>query len=184
MKDLAMNIMAGAGLFPTILGLFVLFHIFRPQKSPADTSNRINKIRLFWFALTRENLFINAFPWLKHDELKNITIEAMPDMPGGHRVWNIRVADQQFAIVTDETGRFILKINSPESGYTENDPILVYQFNRQVHNENVDMADDVRNTRLVRVPHQVLNYLPTKGYPRIDTHTMTLEWYIRPEALK
>ena len=60
-----------AGTLPLALGLFVLFHIFRPQHEPADRSNRINKIRLLWFALTREELFTDRFPWLRRDELAN-----------------------------------------------------------------------------------------------------------------
>lgn len=64
-----------AGLLPLLLGLFVVWHIARPQRPPADTSNRINKIRLLWFVLTREELFVGAFPWLKHDELNNINKE-------------------------------------------------------------------------------------------------------------
>jgi hypothetical protein len=179
-----MQVLIFAGLFPTLIGLFVLFHLFRPQKSPADASNRINKIRLFWFALTRENLFVDSFPWLKNDELKNITIESITVDKDANRVWNIKVNEQQFAIVTDNTGRFILKINSPESGYTENDPILVYQFNKCVHAQNVNMADDVRGSLLVRIPHQVKDYLPTTAYPRIDPQTMTLEWYIAANALQ
>ena len=55
-----------------LLGMFVLYHIFRGQTSPADKSNRINKIRLVWFALTREELFVNTFPWMKNDELDNV----------------------------------------------------------------------------------------------------------------
>jgi len=58
---------------PGMLGLLVLFHVFRPQHSLADTSNRINKIRLFWFALTREELFVDVFPWMKRDEHENIS---------------------------------------------------------------------------------------------------------------
>ena len=54
------------------IGLFVIWHVVRPQKSPADTSNRINKIRLLWFALTREELFVDVFPWLKRDESENV----------------------------------------------------------------------------------------------------------------
>ncbi len=61
------------GIVSLAIGLFVIFHIARPQRSPADTSNRINKIRLFWFCMTRENLFTGTFPWLKHDELDNVT---------------------------------------------------------------------------------------------------------------
>ena len=56
----------------SILGLFLTWHVVRPQKSPTDTSNRINKIRLLWFALTREDLFVDVFPWLKRDEKGNV----------------------------------------------------------------------------------------------------------------
>jgi hypothetical protein len=65
-------ILALLGLAVALLGAFVLFHIFRPQRAPADVSNRINKIRLVWFALTREELFTGTFPWLKRDELDNL----------------------------------------------------------------------------------------------------------------
>lgn len=61
----------GSGCFFTLIGLFTFFHILRSQTSPADTSNRINKIRLWWFVLTREELFADTFPWLKNDELEN-----------------------------------------------------------------------------------------------------------------
>ena len=61
-----------AGMLPLLLGLFVLFHILRPQRPPADRSNRINKIRLVWFVLTREELFIGTFPWLTRDEYDNV----------------------------------------------------------------------------------------------------------------
>ena len=65
-------LLQAAGLVPLAIGLFVIYHIARPQEPPADTSNRINKIRLVWFALTREQLFTEQFPWLKRDELDNV----------------------------------------------------------------------------------------------------------------
>lgn len=55
-----------------LLGYIMLYSILREQKSPADNSNRINKIRLVWFAMTRENLFIPLFTWLRNDELDNV----------------------------------------------------------------------------------------------------------------
>lgn len=61
-----------AGLFPLAVGMFVLWHIVRPQNKPADTSNRINKIKLLWYALTREELFVDVFPWLTRDEGENV----------------------------------------------------------------------------------------------------------------
>lgn len=75
------NIILGLLLLPSLLGLFMLWHIFRPQQKPADTSNRINKIRLLWFALTREYLFTNTMPWLKRDELDNLSSQTYRLVP-------------------------------------------------------------------------------------------------------
>ncbi|MGE4439564.1 hypothetical protein [Achromobacter sp.] len=54
------------------LGLLLAWHIARPQRSPADASNRLNKARLIWFAMSREDLFVGTFPWLAQDELYNV----------------------------------------------------------------------------------------------------------------
>lgn len=74
--DILYTLVGGAALigllFLAALGAFTLFHWFRPQRAPADTSNRINKIRLWWFVLTREEKFVGAFPWLKRDEWDNV----------------------------------------------------------------------------------------------------------------
>ena len=70
--DMLLTLLQIAGIIPLMLGLFVIYHIVRPQQPPADTSNRINKIRLVWFALTREQLFTGTFPWLTRDEMDNI----------------------------------------------------------------------------------------------------------------
>jgi hypothetical protein len=60
-------------IIPALLGLMMLYHtLIRNKKFPADKSNRINHIRLVWFALSREDLFVNTFEWLKRDELENI----------------------------------------------------------------------------------------------------------------
>ena len=56
----------------SLLGLFLVFHVMRGQNAPADASNRINKIRLIWFVLTREEMFVGRFKWLKNDELDNV----------------------------------------------------------------------------------------------------------------
>jgi hypothetical protein len=58
--------------FPTLIGVFTIIQWIRPSKSPTDSSNIINRIRLWWFALTRQNLFVDIFPWLKRDELENL----------------------------------------------------------------------------------------------------------------
>lgn len=61
-----------AGTLMTLLGVFTFVWWLKPANNPADTSNRINKIRLWWFALTRPELFVDTFPWLKNDELDNM----------------------------------------------------------------------------------------------------------------
>jgi len=65
-------LLASGGVFFTLVGIFTFYHILRPQKAPADKSNRINKFRLWWFALTREDKFADGFPWLKNDEWENV----------------------------------------------------------------------------------------------------------------
>lgn len=58
---------------PSLFGLAMIYHVFiRGKHSPADKSNRINHLRLVWFALTREEEFVELFPWLKNDEWENI----------------------------------------------------------------------------------------------------------------
>lgn len=55
-------ILLGIASLPTsAIGLVVVWHVARPQKSPADASNRINKLRLIWFALTREDVLADHF---------------------------------------------------------------------------------------------------------------------------
>lgn len=60
------------GFIPWAIGMFTFYNWVRPQKEPADESNRINAIRLWWFALTREDKFVGIFPWLKNDEWDNV----------------------------------------------------------------------------------------------------------------
>lgn len=62
----------GLMFFPALLGLLLIYHVARPQKAPADASNRINKIRLIWFAMTREEMFAPHFDWLRRDESENV----------------------------------------------------------------------------------------------------------------
>ena len=54
------------------LSLFIIISIFKAKRLPMDTSNRINHVRLVWFSVTRPELFVNSFQWLKHDELDNL----------------------------------------------------------------------------------------------------------------
>lgn len=70
-----LNVLMAGGILFTLLGMFTFVWWMKPSKLPADKSNRINKIRLWWFALTRPELFVGTFEWLKHDELDNVTKE-------------------------------------------------------------------------------------------------------------
>lgn len=67
--------LAVVGAFVVLIALaffaFALYSVFRPQRAPADQSNRINKLILLWFALTREELFVDLLPFLKRDLLEN-----------------------------------------------------------------------------------------------------------------
>lgn len=60
---------------PTLIGTFTIIMWLRPEKEDGvtDVSNRINRIRLWWFALTRRSMFVPVAEWLKHDEADNLT---------------------------------------------------------------------------------------------------------------
>lgn len=72
MWHVMMVIICMSASIPFLFGSWVLVTLARPLKKPADTSNRINRIRLFWFALTRPELFADKFPWMQRDELDNV----------------------------------------------------------------------------------------------------------------
>jgi len=61
----------GATAIPTLVGLLTIFHWVKP-KPGIDQSNVINRIRLWWLALTRPGKFAEFFPWLLEDEWDNI----------------------------------------------------------------------------------------------------------------
>lgn len=60
-----------AALLPFAIGMLTLYNLLRRKKLPCDESNRINHIRLWWFALTREDKFVDTFRWLRYDEWDN-----------------------------------------------------------------------------------------------------------------
>lgn len=62
----------------TLIGAFVVWHIVRPQHAPADASNRLNKVRLLWFAATREAELARVIPWLQLDESQVAPIPKEP----------------------------------------------------------------------------------------------------------
>lgn len=60
-------------MFPTwLFGAAILIQILKKPPFPVDKSNLFNRFRLLWFAISRQNLFVDLFPWLKNDELDNV----------------------------------------------------------------------------------------------------------------
>ena len=84
-----------------VIGLIVVFSLAFPLKTPADTSNRFNRLRLWWFAtsaphrysryysreffnsslcrflilwegIVRPQQYVDVFPWMKGDEVDNM----------------------------------------------------------------------------------------------------------------
>ncbi len=72
MVSLLLVLLLIASLPLSLIGALVFIHVALPKKPPMDTSNRINHIRLVWFALTRPDLFIDLFDWLRNDEFNNL----------------------------------------------------------------------------------------------------------------
>jgi hypothetical protein len=71
---------------PGLLGLYVIWHIVRPQKAPADTTNRINKIRLLHYVMTREDVMARIIDWLRKDEGEIAPLPSLPsEVPAGKR---------------------------------------------------------------------------------------------------
>lgn len=88
MVGIFINVLAAAGTICTALGLFVLFKtLVQTKRPPMDSSNRLNHLRLVWFALNAPHQFAKllkpgpgvppdpdqlAFPWLRRDEGDNV----------------------------------------------------------------------------------------------------------------
>jgi uncharacterized protein (DUF3820 family) len=71
-----------------------------------------------------------------------------------------------------------LSVNFSCFGWTYNDHILFHEFNKTVEIFNVDMKDKNRDRSMVMIPNKYLNYFNFSGYPRINTVSFVLEWYI------
>lgn len=53
---------------PALVGLWFIYTVLiRPLKAPADRSNRLAKVRLFWEVLHNEHHFVECAPYLKKD---------------------------------------------------------------------------------------------------------------------
>ena len=89
-----MSFLVGFLIIPALIGLLFIVQVFiLPKKPPMDSSNRINHLRLVWFALKSPQKFVGlhyavdriypsnpepytkyraAFPWLSGDEGDNV----------------------------------------------------------------------------------------------------------------
>jgi hypothetical protein len=63
-------------------------------------------------------------------------------------------------------------------GACYDDPILIKEFNDCVKIFNPNMRDDFRDTVMKKLPMAALSLFNHKGYPRINTSTYELEWYV------
>lgn len=71
--NLLIYTLCSAGILMTLLGAFFFVKIFvLPNKPPADITNRINHLRVVWFAVNSPELFVDTFAWLKNDEYENV----------------------------------------------------------------------------------------------------------------
>jgi len=66
-------------------------------------------------------------------------------------------------------------------GASYRDPRLVLVFNETVVFANPTMADKYRTSLYVKAPPHNIRF-SYRGYPRIDPHTMELEWWIRKDV--
>lgn len=65
------EILLGFLIPPALIGLLTIYHWLRPPPAPVDRSNVLNRVRLWWFALTRPDKFVPLFDWLRYDEWDN-----------------------------------------------------------------------------------------------------------------
>lgn len=63
------------------------------------------------------------------------------------------------------------------------DPILFYEFNETVQMFNPAMGDELRESTYTKVPYQYLSLFNYEGYPRVNTTTQQLEWWVDSNAL-
>lgn len=72
--NIFLNMLTIAGMVMLTFGTLIFLSLFLPLKAPADRSNRINRIRILWFAISAPHRFANCegFTWLKGDERDNL----------------------------------------------------------------------------------------------------------------
>ena len=70
--DLFLYMLTTSGIFVLLIGMMTVGSWALRVAAPADKSNRINRIRLWWFAISAPHRFTGNFEWLKGDEIDNL----------------------------------------------------------------------------------------------------------------
>ena len=60
------------GIFTQLIGIMTVASWSLRIKAPADQSNRINRVRLWWYAISAPHRSIKSFYWLQGDETDNL----------------------------------------------------------------------------------------------------------------
>lgn len=60
------------GALINLVTILTIVKVALPKKEPMDTSNRINHIRLIWWAVTKPEMFADWFKWMQKDEGDNL----------------------------------------------------------------------------------------------------------------
>ena len=72
MITLFLNLLTISGIFVLLIGMMTVFSWSLRIKAPADKSNRINRVRLWWYAISAPHRSIKSFYWLQGDETDNL----------------------------------------------------------------------------------------------------------------
>ena len=72
MLDILIKLFIIGGIFTQIIGIMTVGSWALRIKAPADKSNRINRVRLWWYAISAPHRSIKSFKWLGGDETDNL----------------------------------------------------------------------------------------------------------------
>ena len=73
------NMLAVSGIFVLAIGMMTVASWTLRIKAPADKSNRINRVRLWWYAISAPHRSIKSFYWLQGDETDNLKDDTWTD---------------------------------------------------------------------------------------------------------
>ena len=76
----------------------------------------------------------------------------------------------------DQTTTFTIRMQSLGAEYL--DDILIYEFNKTVGIFKPNMTDDRREDNMMKLTKEYRDYFNYRAYPRINTNTMELEWWV------